>query len=178
MLIRTDDEMYRVDRTYLGPKGRRFPFRATYRAYGIWLVIVVVMAFGSLRLGIPVSLASVLLILTAAVWITIKVGVHLDYDRPLRAMVWVVWHEVTAPREPRAEPREQVVAVRARRWRAGAVPPVRWWSRLRPVVRRRGKATNPEPVVIPAALSQPSKTRPGAAGSRSELAYAREEVSA
>ena len=177
MLIRTDDEMYRVDRTYLGPKGRRFPFRATYRAYGIWLVIVVVLGFGSLRLGIPVSLASVLLILTAAVWITIKVGLHLDYDRPLRAMVWVVWHEVTAPREPRSEAREHIVAVRARRWRAGALPPLRWWSRLRLPLRRRRERV-PEPLVIPAELSQPPLSRPGAAGSRSELAYAREEVSA
>lgn len=129
MLIRTDDEMYRVDRTYLGPKGRRFFFRATYRAYGIWLVTAVMLSLLLLRLGVPVNAVSVLLAFSASVYVTIRIGRHLDHDRPLRAMVSQVWHEVNAPREPRlGTARSVVVGVAARRWSPASPVPRRWWD--------------------------------------------------
>lgn len=146
MMVRTDDEMYRVDRTYLGPKGKRFPFRATYRAYGIWLTVVLLLAAALLRLGVSASFGSVALTLAGAIYLTIRIGKHLDADRPLRAVVTQLWHEVTAPREPRQMSTAYDVTARAPRWRAGATPHVPWWRRLSAVItvpRRRAGVKTP-----------------------------------
>lgn len=43
MYVHTDDDLARIDRTYLGPKGRRLPWTATYRTYGIFFVVGLVM---------------------------------------------------------------------------------------------------------------------------------------
>lgn len=127
MLIRTDDEMYRVDRTYLGPKGKRFPFRATYRAYGIWLASTVALSGVLLQLGVPPSLGAALIVPAVAAYLTIRIGRLLDHDRPLRVVAAQMWHEVSAPRQPRPLARTYAVDVRAARWRAGARAPRRWW---------------------------------------------------
>lgn len=140
MMVRTDDEMYRVDRTYLGPKGRRFPFRATYRAYGIWLTVVLLLGAALLRLGVGASFGSVTLTLAGAVYLTIRIGKHLDADRPLRAVVTQLWHEVTAPREPRHASTAYEVTARAPRWRAGATPHVPWWRRLSAAITISGRS--------------------------------------
>ena len=41
MLIRPDDEVYRVDAVWLGPQGLTLPWTARYSAYGIWVVLFV-----------------------------------------------------------------------------------------------------------------------------------------
>lgn len=41
MLVRPDDEVYRVDAVWLGPRGMTLPWSARYTAYGIWLVLPV-----------------------------------------------------------------------------------------------------------------------------------------
>lgn len=39
MQIRPDDEVYRVNAVWLGPRGFTLPWAARYSAYGIWLVL-------------------------------------------------------------------------------------------------------------------------------------------
>ena len=41
VLIRPDDEVYRVDAVWLGPQGFTLPWSARYSAYGIWLMLFV-----------------------------------------------------------------------------------------------------------------------------------------
>ena len=41
MLVRPDDEVYRVDAVWLGPQGLTLPWTARYSAYGIWVVLFV-----------------------------------------------------------------------------------------------------------------------------------------
>jgi hypothetical protein len=133
VLVRTDDEMHRVDRTYLGPKGRRFPWRATYRAYAVWIVVTVLLAGLMLEVGAEVSAATVLLLLLASTLVTIRVMKVIDHDRPLLAMGVMCVHEVIAPRPvtPRDKAETYDVEARVSRWRAGARPAPRWFERFR-----------------------------------------------
>ena len=41
MRLRPDDEVYRVDAVWLGPRGMTLPWSARYSAYGIWLVLFI-----------------------------------------------------------------------------------------------------------------------------------------
>lgn len=140
MRVYTDDEMFRVDRTYLGPKGKRFPWRATYRAYGVWLMVLFALAMVMLRLGVSPSLNSVVLLLMVSVAITIWFMKHIDADRPLRALSSMVWHELTAPRPVTSydAAHSYQVGAKAPRWQADAQPRVRWWQRSRDQVHGLG----------------------------------------
>lgn len=133
MQIRTDDEMYRVDRTFLGPKGRRFPWRATYRAYGLWFVLVVLLGGAMLKLGVDINLTSVVLLLAASVLGTQRLMKGINHDRPFLAVAAMCAHEVAAPRPltRRDRPEEYLVTTRASRWRAGAEPKRRLRDRFR-----------------------------------------------
>jgi hypothetical protein len=133
VLVRTDDEMHRVDRTYLGPKGRRFPWRATYRAYAVWIVVTVLLAGLMFKMGVDVSAATVLLMLTTSILVTIRVMKAIDHDRPLCAMGVMCVHEVIAPRPltPRDRAKTYEVEAGVPRWRAGARPEPRWFDRFR-----------------------------------------------
>ena len=41
MLVRTDDEVYRVDSVWLGPPRATFPWRARYVSYGVGLIVMI-----------------------------------------------------------------------------------------------------------------------------------------
>ena len=57
--IRTDDDVYRVDAVWLGPPRATFPWRARYSAYGVGLVVMIVVMFLQRRLGIPLGFFSI-----------------------------------------------------------------------------------------------------------------------
>ena len=82
MLIRPDDEVYRVDAVWLGPQGLTLPWSARYSAYGIWLVLFVsvllVEAVLPMRVTIPPVWELVLTILA-----TYALTGVIDHDRPL-----------------------------------------------------------------------------------------------
>jgi len=116
--LRPDDEVYRVDAVWLGPRGLTLPWSARYSAYGIWLVLFVsvllVEALLPMRVSVPPVWELVLSILA-----TYALTGVIDHDRPLVS----VWHllraEATAPRPPRSERplRTTASAVRVRRFR-------------------------------------------------------------
>jgi hypothetical protein len=116
--LRPDDEVYRVDAVWLGPRGLTLPWSARYSAYGIWLVLFVsvllVEAVLPMRVSVPPVWELVLTILT-----TYALTGVIDHDRPLVS----VWHllraEVGAPRPPRTvRPlRMSASAVRVRNYR-------------------------------------------------------------
>lgn len=102
MLLRPDDEVYRVDAVWLGPKGLTLPWSARYSAYGIWLVlfvsILLVEAVLPMRVSVPPVWELVLSILA-----TYALTGVIDHDRPLVSVWQLLVAEVTAPRASKAE---------------------------------------------------------------------------
>lgn len=97
MLLRPDDEVYRVDAVWLGPRGLTLPWSARYTAYGIWLVlfvaILLIEAALPMRVNVPPVWETVLSILA-----TYAVTGVIDHERPLISVVQLVRAELGAPR--------------------------------------------------------------------------------
>lgn len=102
MLIRPDDEVYRVDAVWLGPRGLTLPWAARYSAYGIWVVlfvcILVVEAVLPMRVSVPPVWELVLSILA-----TYALTGVIDHERPLSSALQTLRAELTAPRTPRED---------------------------------------------------------------------------
>ena len=101
MLVRPDDEVYRVDAVWLGPQGLTFPWTARYSAYGIWIVlfvgVLVIEAVLPMRVNMPPVWELVITIL-----VTYALTGVIDHDRPLIS-VWQLFRwELRAPRAPAA----------------------------------------------------------------------------
>ena len=102
MLLRPDDEVYRVDATWLGPRGFTLPWAARYSAYGIWLALFVGVLLVEAALPIRVSVPPIWeLVLT--ILATFGLTGVIDHERPL-ASVWELARvELTAPRRRRPD---------------------------------------------------------------------------
>jgi len=100
MLLRPDDEVYRVDAVWLGPRGMTLPWTARYSAYGIWVVLFVSVLLVEAVLPMPVSVPPVWeAVLT--VLATYAVTGVIDHDRPVRSVWQLVRVELAAPRRER-----------------------------------------------------------------------------
>ncbi|MDQ3577907.1 MAG: hypothetical protein M3443_09975 [Actinomycetota bacterium] len=99
MLVRTDDEVYRVDAVWLGPPRATFPWRARYVSYGLGLVLMVALMFVQRRVGIELSFFSVAWALVLTVLLTKLIGKRINYDRPFEQVVNLFTHEITGPRQ-------------------------------------------------------------------------------
>lgn len=99
VLVRTDDEVYRVDAVWLGPPRATFPWRARYVSYGLGLLVMILVMFVQRRLGIALDFFSVAWALILTVLVTRFLGKRIDYERPLGQIVALFRHEVTGPRE-------------------------------------------------------------------------------
>jgi hypothetical protein len=108
MILSPDDEVYRVDAVWLGPRGLTLPWSARYTAYGIWLVLFVgiLLTEGVLPMSMsvpPVWEAAISILATYAL-----TGV-MDHDRPLLSVFQLVRSEACAPR-PTNQPRPRRVS--------------------------------------------------------------------
>lgn len=101
MLVRTDDEVYRVDAVWLGPPRATFPWRARYVSYGVGLLVMMLIMMVQRRLGIGLDFFSVAWALVGTVAITRVLGKKIDYERPLGQVLAHFWSEVTGPRAGR-----------------------------------------------------------------------------
>ncbi len=102
MLLRPDDEVYRVDAVWLGPRGLTLPWTARYSAYGIWLMLFVSVLLVEAILPMGVSVPPVWeLVLT--ILATYAVTGVIDHDRPVVSVWQLLRAELTAPRPPKAE---------------------------------------------------------------------------
>ncbi|WP_300015016.1 hypothetical protein [Pseudonocardia sp.] len=129
VLVRTDDEVYRVDSVWLGPPRATFPWRARYVSYGVGLLVMILVMFVQRRVGIGLDFFSVAWALVLTVVVTRFLGQRIDYERPLGQVVTLFGHEVRGPR------RRTAVAggpVRSGHVRLGSV--------VRPAHRRKGRA--------------------------------------
>jgi len=98
VLVRTDDEVYRVDSVWLGPPRATFPWRARYVSYGLGLLVMIFVMFVQRRVGIGLDFFSLAWALVLTIAITRFLGQRIDYERPLGQVVGLFRHEVTGPR--------------------------------------------------------------------------------
>lgn len=98
MLVRTDDEVYRVDAVWLGPPRATFPWRVRYVSYGVGLLVMVTIMFAQRRIGIGLDFFSVAWALLITVLVTRFLGRRIDDERPLGQVLRLFRHELTGPR--------------------------------------------------------------------------------
>ena len=112
--IRTDDDVYRVDAVWLGPPKATFPWRARYVAWGVGMVMFLVVLGIERQLGIGFGFFSTAWGLLITIVLTRLIGSRISHERPLStvALMWV--HELTAPRRVTAARGGAVSAARIR----------------------------------------------------------------
>ncbi len=130
MRIRTDDEVYRVDAVWLGPPRATMPWRARYVAWGVGVVVFLLVLTVERRIGISLFWA-IAWGLVATILITRIITSKISHERPLSAVASMWMRELTAPRETTAG---EGGAVSAARLRVSTAPPKR-----RPKQRKRQK---------------------------------------
>jgi len=120
MLVRPDDDVYRVDAVWLGPQGLTLPWSARYSAYGIWVVlfvsVLVIEALLPMRISVPPVWELVLTILG-----TYALTAVIDHDRPLTSVWQTARAELAAPRSPKVRHPARIDA-RSVRVRGSHVP--------------------------------------------------------
>lgn len=154
MLVRTDDEVYRVDAVWLGPPRATFPWRARYVSYGVGLLVMMLIMMIQRRLGIGLDFFSVAWALVGTVAVTRFLGKKIDYERPLGQVLAHFWAEVTGPR---AERRANGGPVRARHVRIQS-------SRAQPAAALRAGTARPRPWKVPSRPGAVPAPRPVTAG--------------
>lgn len=129
MLVRTDDEIYRVDSVWLGPPRATFPWRARYVSYGIGLLVMIIIMFIQRRIGIGLDFFSVAWALVITVAVTRFLGTRINYERPFGQVIQLFRHEVTGPRRRTARRGGEI---RSGHVRVGPVVRPRSTGRARP----------------------------------------------
>jgi hypothetical protein len=133
VLVRTDDEIYRVDSIWLGPPRATFPWRVRYVGYGVGLLVMIAVMFVQRRIGIGLDFFSVAWALVITIVVTRFVGKRIDYERPLGQVVELFRLELTGPRKRTAATGGEV---RSRHVRVGPVVRPGASSRKRAAKRR------------------------------------------
>lgn len=99
MRVAPDDDVYRVNAVWLGPRGLTFPWTARYLAYAVWLLtftlILGVEAVTPLHVGVPPVWE-----LTITTLFTYGVMSFVDHDRPVKAVWQTFVADLAAPRTP------------------------------------------------------------------------------
>src|SRR5690606_41448323 len=117
MIVLPDDEIYRVDEVFLGPERFRFPWRWTYRQYGVALVTFLALQGIERRLGIGIGVWPVLFAGLITVWVARWVHEGNNWDRGLKAAAQEMYLEMIGPRQHTEAVRAVVAGARARRAR-------------------------------------------------------------
>lgn len=99
MRVTPDDEVYRVNTVWLGPRGLTFPWTARYLAYAVWLVAFLLILLVEAVTPIDVGLPPVWEISIATLFTYAVMGL-VDHERPV-ASVWQTFiADICAPRSP------------------------------------------------------------------------------
>jgi hypothetical protein len=97
--IRTDDEIYRVDAVWLGPPKATFPWRARYVAWGVGLVVFLLVLAVERRMNIGFDFFSTAWAVIITIVMTRIICSRIGHERPLGAVLVMWLRELTAPRE-------------------------------------------------------------------------------
>jgi hypothetical protein len=111
--IRTDDEVYRVDAVWLGPPRATMPWRARYVAWGVGVVVFLLVLTVERRMGISLFW-SISWGLVVTVLLTRIICSKISHERPLSAVTTMWVRELTAPREATSGAGGAVSATRVR----------------------------------------------------------------
>jgi hypothetical protein len=111
--IRTDDEVYRVDAVWLGPPRATMPWRARYVAWGVGVVVFLLVLTVERRLGISLFW-SIAWGIVATIVLTRFICAKISHERPLSSVAAMWLRELTAPRETTAGQGGAVTATRVR----------------------------------------------------------------
>lgn len=114
MRIRTDDEVYRVDAVWLGPPKATFPWRARYVAWGVGLLVFLLVLAAERQLGFGFGFFSTAWGLLITVLLTRVICSRISHERPLTAVATMWGRELTAPRETTRGTRGAASAARVR----------------------------------------------------------------
>jgi hypothetical protein len=102
MRVAPDDEVYRVNTVWLGPRGLTFPWTARYLAYAVWLltfmIILGIEAATPLHVGLPPVWE-----VCIATLITYAAMGFIDHERPVGAVWQTFVADLSAPRREVAE---------------------------------------------------------------------------
>jgi hypothetical protein len=96
--LQPDDDVYRINAVWLGPRGLTLPWVARYSAYAIWLVlflaILAVEGMSPLKVSVPPVWEFAISVLA-----TYAIMGFVDHERPVRSLIELGVTEVTAPRK-------------------------------------------------------------------------------
>jgi hypothetical protein len=95
--LQPDDDVYRINAVWLGPRGLTLPWVARYTAYAIWLTAFVAILLFEIVTPLPVGVPPVWEF-AISVLATYAVMGLVDHERPLRSVLEVARAEVTGPR--------------------------------------------------------------------------------
>lgn len=101
MRITNDDALRRVDGRWLGVPGFTFPWNPTrYNAYGIGIPVFVVLIWFATRF-VDIGFWPITYVLVITVYVTSKLMVFVDEERPAKTAFAMLWAELGAPRKSR-----------------------------------------------------------------------------
>lgn len=98
MQMATDDEVHTVNDVFLGFSHFSLPWRARYRAYGIWAVIYALILVILIRTEFMAFWPAVYG-LVFSIYLTQKLMNHISHELSVRQMITAFIHEVRAPRK-------------------------------------------------------------------------------
>jgi hypothetical protein len=96
--LRVDDDIYRVDGVWLGPPRRTLPWRARYIAYGVGLIVFLLLQVLERRIGVGLSFFPLAYSMLATIVITRAALKAVDHDRGVGSLLMAFGNEVSAPR--------------------------------------------------------------------------------
>ncbi|HEX5118674.1 MAG TPA: hypothetical protein VFW65_26110 [Pseudonocardiaceae bacterium] len=99
MQVRTDDEVYRVDAVWLGPPKATFPFRARYVAWGVGMLMFVLVLSGERLVGFGFGFFTVAWAVVGTIVLTRLICSRISHERPLGAVFTMWMRELHTPRE-------------------------------------------------------------------------------
>ncbi|QFZ16857.1 hypothetical protein [Saccharothrix syringae] len=102
MRVRTDDEVYRVDAVWLGPPRATFPWRARYVAWGVGIVVFLLVTAVQRQLGFGFDFFNTGWGFVITVALTRFICARISHERPLSSVMTMWVRELTAPRETTA----------------------------------------------------------------------------
>jgi hypothetical protein len=113
--LKPDDDVYRINAVWLGPRGLTLPWVARYAAYAIWLVIFLAILLVEQLTPLPTGIPPVWEF-AISVLATYALMGFVDHERPVRSLVELVSSEVSAPRRSTEVERGRVKpSIRVRR---------------------------------------------------------------
>ncbi|XVS65418.1 hypothetical protein ACQPYE_04945 [Actinosynnema sp. CA-299493] len=99
MRVRTDDEVYRVDAVWLGPPKATFPWRARYVAWGVGIVVFLLVTAVQRQVGFGFDFINTGWGFVITIALTRFICSRISHERPLSSVLAMWVRELTAPRE-------------------------------------------------------------------------------